>query len=606
MKKFDLLFAAFLSASMLTACAAENNTAENYSGTSAVIEAVAIAEKREETTLTPAEPTVPVTAVTVTGTETSAKVTAVTKPAAPVAASVETAAAPKRAYVPAPVVRPEVKTSGIEIPKGKGEEFYKELCSVLKNKGADAGFFYYDPQSGASIEYNADTKFFAASVIKAVYIRSILDKDLDLDAEYELTKDLLDNGSELIDERPVGTKYTVRELIEAALIKSSNTAYRMLHHYIGHDKFNKYAASLGLPQRMNENTIWFNMTARELSVYFKDIYDFTKKSGYGSFMLECMEKAELKSLFISALPNKTVAEKYGYLPEKDIYTLNACALVLGENDYILIMCTHGKGDVLDTASFQRAAKAVDGLHELIYSDESSETETTAPAVTVTETEISAEETAEKETEEITADIPEELINKYAEIIYGHISDMPKDEDKIYITFCDINNDTIPELFLTNDSGSAEYYTENGDLAGVLSCFADTPIYEINGEKYTGYPDPDGSSYKVTKIASGLPTVSVSVSHDAARNTDIFTVVYTENDGTPDKKEDIYESGSTEETDILSEELMGVKISEIFSSDDIKQVLKFADDLNVTDGENYTLKDIKERIGTDLEGYYALK
>lgn len=266
----------------------------------------------------------------------------------------------------------EFTIRGLYIPYGRGDDLLEELYSILRRRGADAGFLYYDPQTGGSIEYNADERFASGSIIKAIYARSILGYDLDLDAEYEMTEELLNSPYELIDGKPVGTMFTAGELIEAALVKSDNTAYKMLYHYIGYDKFNRYSASLGLRHRMTEDNYWFRMTVRESAIYFKEIYNFTKQHVNGGLMLECMSNTEFREMFSSALPEKKVAEKYGYLPQEDFFTLGNCAIISGETDYLVVMYIRGKTLPPNTQPFRDVAVIIDELHELIQHPELAE------------------------------------------------------------------------------------------------------------------------------------------------------------------------------------------------------------------------------------------
>ena len=263
-----------------------------------------------------------------------------------------------------PEMELELTAAGMEIPDS-AKELADELYAVLRRHGADAGFLYYNPHTGGSLEYNADEKFSSGSIIKAIYARSILDSSTDLTAEYEMTEELLNSQYELVNGQPVGTLFTAEELIRAALVKSDNTAYKMLYNYIGYSKFNEYAAGLGLPQRMTDENYWFRLTARESAIYFKEIYAFSKQHVNGEFMLECMANAEYRDMFSAVLSDKTVHEKYGYLPQEDFYTLGDCTIVSGGTDYILAAYVRNTGESLDVKFFQDVAEITDKIHEII-------------------------------------------------------------------------------------------------------------------------------------------------------------------------------------------------------------------------------------------------
>jgi len=260
----------------------------------------------------------------------------------------------------------DIATYDLKIPDGRATEIINELYSLMRAHGADAGFLYYNPQNGGSVEYNADERFSSGSIIKAVYARSILGAEIDLSAEYEMTEELLNSQYERVNDEPVGTMFTAEELIRAAIAESDNTAYKMLYHYIGYTDFNEYAKSLSLPQRMTDDNYWFRMTARQTASYFKDIYYFIDQHVNGTLMEECMENAEYREMFSAALPDKTVAEKYGYLPQADFYTLGDAGIIYGDGSaYVLVVYVRGTGSELNTEFFRDTAVLVDELHGLL-------------------------------------------------------------------------------------------------------------------------------------------------------------------------------------------------------------------------------------------------
>ncbi|MBR4096335.1 MAG: serine hydrolase [Oscillospiraceae bacterium] len=260
----------------------------------------------------------------------------------------------------------DITTYELKIPDGRATEIINELYSLMRAKGADAGFLYYNPENGGSVEYNADERFSSGSIIKAIYARAILGAGIDLSDEYEMTEELLNSQYELVNGEPVGTMFTAEELIRAAIIESDNTAYKMLYHYIGYNDFNEYAKSLGLSQRMTDDNYWFRMTARQTAAYFKDIYFFIDQHVNGGLMEECMENAEYREMFSAALPDKTVAEKYGYLPQEEFYTLGDAGIIYGKDSaYVLVVYVRGTGTNLNTEFFREAAVLVDELHELL-------------------------------------------------------------------------------------------------------------------------------------------------------------------------------------------------------------------------------------------------
>lgn len=237
-----------------------------------------------------------------------------------------------------------------------------ELYSVLIKRYGDAGFIYVDLESGAFAEYNADTAFSAASIIKAPYVRAVLGSESDLDRTFEMTEEVLNSSSELINNQPVGTMFSTAELARAAIEDSDNTAYKMLFNYIGMDCFNELAESLNLPQRMTDENYWFKLTPRQTAIYFKDIFYFIEQHENGALMKEYLENAEHNNMFSDELSEYTVCEKYGYLPQEDFYTLGAAAIVYADSPYLIVGYIRSTSSSVNTQFFRDCARCVDDLH----------------------------------------------------------------------------------------------------------------------------------------------------------------------------------------------------------------------------------------------------
>lgn len=256
-------------------------------------------------------------------------------------------------------------TSGIDTDNEEISAALDDLYNVLIKKYGDAGFMYVNLESGASVEYNADVSFSAASIIKAPYVRAVLGSETDLTQSYEMTEDMLNSSSELINNQPVGTMFTIEELAKAAIEKSDNTAYKMLYNYIGYDCFNQLAEGLDRDERMTDDNYWFKLTARETAVYFKDIYFFNEEHQNGALMKEFLTNSEHNDLFSDELEEYTVCEKYGFLPQDDFYTLGAAAVVYTDSPYAIVLYIRSTSSNIKTQLFHDCARYADNLNKLI-------------------------------------------------------------------------------------------------------------------------------------------------------------------------------------------------------------------------------------------------
>lgn len=256
-------------------------------------------------------------------------------------------------------------TSGIDEEADDVSEALENLYNVLIKKYGDAGFLYVNLESGASVEYNADVRFSAASIIKAPYVRAVLGNETDLDKTFEMTEDMLNSSSELINGEPIGTFFSIRELAKATIEKSDNTAYKMLYNYVGYQCFNDLAENLGRDERMTDDNYWFKLTARETAVYFKDIFYFNEQHQNGGLMKQYLANSEHNDLFSDELDEYTVCEKYGYLPQDDFYTLGAAAAVYSDSPYIIVLYIRSTSSNIKTQLFHDCARYADDLNKII-------------------------------------------------------------------------------------------------------------------------------------------------------------------------------------------------------------------------------------------------
>ncbi len=256
-------------------------------------------------------------------------------------------------------------TSGIDEEAEGVSQALENLYDVLIKKYGDAGFLYVNLESGASVEYNADVRFSAASIIKAPYVRAILGNESDLDKSFEMSEDMLNSSYELINGEPIGTFFSIKELAKAAIEKSDNTAYKMLYNYVGYQCFNELAENLGRDERMTDDNYWFKLTARETAVYFKDIFFFNEQHQNGGLMKEFLANSEHNDLFSDELEEYTVCEKYGYLPQDDFYTLGAAAAVYSDSPYVIVLYIRSTSSNIKTQLFHDCARYADDLNKIL-------------------------------------------------------------------------------------------------------------------------------------------------------------------------------------------------------------------------------------------------
>ena len=200
-------------------------------------------------------------------------------------------------------------TLKISSPNGKrpSAETVERLASICKAYRGTLSVYYKDLETGYTLTYDAGRNFQAASVIKAPYVKWLLTKGVD--GNEKLTLREKKGGSSFIDEKPIGTEFTVDELMEYAIRYSDNSAYNMLNARFGFGEFNTYADTLGVSANRDNNCVLVNprpqfgyLSAQDIGLYFEDIAKFVETGtpeakDLFSWLVTTTEQAQLPDAF---------------------------------------------------------------------------------------------------------------------------------------------------------------------------------------------------------------------------------------------------------------------------------------------------------------------
>lgn len=212
-------------------------------------------------------------------------------------------------------------------------------------------FVYIDLESGCSMSYNADVIYQTCSVIKPSLAVYILKNGFDITRNITLTKYY--GGSGVLKSSDVGKSFTAEYLIEVMLTESDNTAYVHLLKEYGQQEFSDYLASIGNKNTNVGSPTWYKfglISARDLAVMMKDVYDFSLESEKGAWVLELMQKTSYNELITSVEGGIPVGHKYG--EDNGIEpSLHDAAVYLGEHPYVLVILS--KSDVDSDISYDK-------------------------------------------------------------------------------------------------------------------------------------------------------------------------------------------------------------------------------------------------------------
>lgn len=175
---------------------------------------------------------------------------------------------------------------------------YKRWSSFINNISESVGEYPYsaglivrDLKNDFSYYYQGSKQFISASLIKFPIMCSVfaeIDKgNMSLNETIVLKKYHKVSGSGSLRKVPVGSRYSVEELLKRMIGKSDNTAAKMLTDYIGLKKMNNIFVEIGL-QDTNISHKSFNMTRKKVrDESFTTPYDIAfllEKIYYGEFI----------------------------------------------------------------------------------------------------------------------------------------------------------------------------------------------------------------------------------------------------------------------------------------------------------------------------------
>lgn len=159
--------------------------------------------------------------------------------------------------------------------------------------------------TGANISINPEKKIFPASLTKLplsiAVVKKIEDGIWDWDTKLTIQEKDLDKNSGYLYQHGAGTEITVEELLNDLLIKSDNTAYKILLNNIEPEYFIGMVSSLGLEDLFQDDG---KMSAKEYARFFRSLYtsSYLKREN-SQKILQKLTQSKFDSYLQSGIPN---------------------------------------------------------------------------------------------------------------------------------------------------------------------------------------------------------------------------------------------------------------------------------------------------------------
>jgi beta-lactamase class A len=186
----------------------------------------------------------------------------------------------------------------------------------------------------------------------------LLKNSVDLEEKLTMEKRHVFTGSGVLKNKPIGSQFTVKELIKYMITRSDNTAYAMLLERFGTKGFSKYASTLGVDFKIPSGG-YTTCKIREMASFMLDIYN-QKDTVLGSMLIDYMKSCSY-SLQIPKAVKHSVAHKFGFIYEGKAF--HDMGIVFAPSPYIELIFTKIDGTVYDTEAFLKIGALVEKLNQ---------------------------------------------------------------------------------------------------------------------------------------------------------------------------------------------------------------------------------------------------
>ena len=226
------------------------------------------------------------------------------------------------------------------------DERHGQLATVIERiqeMGATVGFVMFDEQTGETLSLNADTEFFGASTVKAMWVTYLFQEHL---------------------ERDLIAWDEIAEHVEQCIAESSNKSYTVLRSNYGTEQgFEDWLAQVGVGYIDS----WDYYTPREQALAWSHMLEYTKSDGAYVDAWKAAFDHSCESFVREAVGDRlTVYSKPGWIAENDRRpnTYDDAAIVVGADGrrYLLsIMSTMDPTG--DCDPLRDLAVELDAIHE---------------------------------------------------------------------------------------------------------------------------------------------------------------------------------------------------------------------------------------------------
>ncbi len=235
------------------------------------------------------------------------------------------------------------------------------LNALVAEKGADTISLYFEfLNTGANISINPTLKIWPASLPKVPLAMAVMKKiergEWKMDSELVLSEDDKDMHYGELWGKPLGSRFSIETLLTEILVRSDNTAYRMLLRNVEFKELMEVVDELGLEDLFTKEGL---VSAKEYSRLFRALYvsSFLQRSN-SEMLLTLLAQADYKDFLTAGIPQGTVfSHKFGI--DRDIHAYLDSGIVYAPGrPYLISVAMKGRGTAGEEEKMKKIMKEI--------------------------------------------------------------------------------------------------------------------------------------------------------------------------------------------------------------------------------------------------------
>lgn len=241
------------------------------------------------------------------------------------------------------------------------DELLNEIYNIINSYGEDISFCVINLKDNMVMGYNPEDEYDTASTIKAPYVLYCL-KEIEkgngsLEEEMVYEEKYFIYGSGLIQNEPIGSVYTIEELIYNTINYSDNIAYNMLNYRFGEEGYNSMLEELGCDEYfLDGQFIWGKANAKSAALIWREIYRYGEESDLGKMYISILKEA-LYNYIQPGVPQYKTAHKSGWIDEQ----CHDTGIVYAKNPYVVAIMVDNGGNWSSSYEIELIATQINNI-----------------------------------------------------------------------------------------------------------------------------------------------------------------------------------------------------------------------------------------------------